>query len=167
MNNQNIGALPELFDSCFAKTKYKQKKRTFQTSSFFEIYTNLKCSLCLLNQCAECSIVVDCQFGQHLAVDFDASLLQTVHETAVIDVTSLASCRDTGNPQTAEVALLVLTADVSILEGLHNRLIGSSKVGGLSAKVALCTLQNLLSSLARHHRALNSCHVRLASCYNL
>ena len=106
----------------------------------------LKCSLSLLSQCSECSLVVYSQVSQHLAVQVDTSLLQTVHETAVVDIAGLASCRDAGDPQTTEVTLLVLTADVSVLQALHYSLVGYTVVGRLGTPVTLSTLQDLLSS---------------------
>ena len=71
----------------------------------------------------------------------------------------LAGCGDTGEPQGAEVALLQAAADISVGQGLHDLLVGHLEVAGFVAPVALGELEGLVSSLARHHRAFNTCHI--------
>lgn len=58
-------------------------------------------------------------------------------------------------PQTTEVTLLVLTADVSVLQALHYGLVGYTVVGRLGTPVTLSTLQDLLSSFTGHIAPLN------------
>ena len=113
-----------------------------------------------LGQLGKSSGVVDSQLSQHLAVDLDTGNLQTVHEGGIVHAVHLAGSRDTGDPQGTEVTLLQLAADISVGQGLHDSLVGNTEVLGLGTPVALGHLQNFISSLARHHRALNSSHCK-------
>ena len=61
--------------------------------------------------------------------------------------------------QAAEISLLELAAGISVGQGLHHGLVGHLEVAGFVAPVALRELQSLVSSFARHHRALNTCHI--------
>ena len=105
--------------------------------------------------------IVDRSLGEHLAVHVHTGHLQAVHEGGVIHAVGLAAGTDTGDPQLAEVALLLLAADVSIAAGLHQLLIGHLIVTGLVAPVTLCKTENLASVLAGHHCAFNSCHFNI------
>ena len=120
-------------------------------------------SLSLFNQSTESGSVLDSQLGQALAVPLDASLLHTVHEGGVVQAVGSDSSADTGDPQAAEVTLLLLTASESIVAGLDVLLLSHLKVLGLGTPVALGQLQGSISSLARHHRAFNSCHFLISS----
>ena len=119
---------------------------------------SLQGSLSLLAQSSESSLVGDSDLGEHLTVEVDACLLQTVHEGGVVHTVSLAAGGDTGDPQTTEVALLHATAGECVVAALHDGFLSHLKVLGLAAPVTLSSLQDLISSLARHHCALNSCH---------
>ena len=115
------------------------------------ILKKLQSSLSGSNQSLESRLVVYSQICQHLTVDVNTSLLQTVHEGAVVHAVSLGSSGDTGDPQSAEISLLVLTADVCVTQGLHHCFVCSAEQLGLCTKVTLRKLQKLLSTLARHH----------------
>ena len=82
-----------------------------------------------------------------------------MHERGVVHAVELAGCGDTGDPQGAEVSLLQAAADISVGQGLHDLLVGHLEVAGFVAPVALGELEGLVSSLARHHRAFNTCHI--------
>ena len=97
--------------------------------------------------------------GEHLAIHLDRGELQAVHEGGIVHAVGLAAGADTGDPKLTELALLLLAADVSIAQGLHDRLIGHLEVLGLAAPVTLGHAEDLISSLARHHRAFNSSHL--------
>ena len=101
---------------------------------------------------------MNCDFRQHLAVQGDASLLAAVHELGVVDAVHLACSGNTSDPQLTELSLLLLSADVSIVTGLHDSLFCHLEVLALAAPVALCQLQCLISSLASHHCTFNTCH---------
>ena len=112
-----------------------------------------------LGQLGEGGGVVDSHLRQHLPVDLDAGDLQAVHEGGVVHAVHLAGGGDAGDPQAAEISLLELAAGVSVGQGLHHGLVGHLEVAGFVAPVALRELQSLVSSFARHHRALNTCHI--------
>ena len=71
------------------------KKTLLQKAAGLEI-RRLKRSLSLLSKRCESSLVVDSQIREHLAVQVDASLLQAVHEAAVVHVAGLSSSRKYG-----------------------------------------------------------------------
>ena len=122
-----------------------------------EMYA-LESSLGLFHQGGEGGLVGDGDLGEHLAVELDAGLLQAVHEAAVVDAVHLAGGADAGDPQTAEIALLQLAAHIGIPQGLHHLLVGDLEVVLFVAPIALRQLNDLFSSLARHHRAFYSSH---------
>ena len=103
--------------------------------------------------------------GEHLAVHVDARELEAVHKGGVVHAVELAAGGDTGDPQLAEVALLLLAAYVGVAAGLHDLLLGHLEVAGLVAPVALRETEHLVPSLARHHRAFDSSHLSYASSY--
>ena len=84
-----------------------------------------------LDQSVEAGGIVDGHLRQHLAVQLDAGLLQAVHEGGVVHTLSTNSVVDAGDPQVAELALLLLTADESVVTALHNGLLGHAEVLGL------------------------------------
>jgi hypothetical protein len=81
-----------------------------------------------------------------------------VHKGGVVDAVDLAGGADTGDPQAAEITLLQAAALVGVGQALHDSLVGHLKMLALSAPVALGHLQDLISSLARHHCAFDSSH---------
>ena len=102
---------------------------------------------------------MDRGFREHLAVHVDAGELQAVHEGGIVHAVHLAACADTGDPELTEVSLLLLAADVSVAAGLHELLVCHLIVTGLIAPITLCKTKNLVSVLAGHHCAFNSCHL--------
>src|SRR5690606_19566313 len=71
--------------------------------------------------------VVHGDVRQHLAVQGDAGLQQAVHETAVAQAVRTRGRIDAGDPQGAEMALLLLAADVGVLLRLGDRLLGDAE----------------------------------------
>ncbi len=125
------------------------------------LFIGLQRGLCLFHQGGEGGGVVDCQLGKHLAVEGDTCLLKAVHQLGVVDAVHLGGGGDTGNPQAAEVALLLLAARKGVVAGLLDGLFGHLKVGALGAEVALCQLQDLFPSLTGHHRSFYTSHCSL------
>jgi hypothetical protein len=117
-----------------------------------------KGSFCLLGESGESGRIADSDLRQHLAVQGDIRLLQTVHKGGIVHAVQLSSGIDTSDPQAAEIALALAAANISILTGLHNRLFSGLKQLGLGTEVTLSQLQNFLSSFARHHCAFNTSH---------
>ena len=60
-----------------------------------------------LNKRSKCFRIVDSHVGEHLAVELNASLLKTVHENRIRKTIDASSSVDTGDPQTANFALLL------------------------------------------------------------
>src|SRR6266481_3067862 len=58
------------------------------------------------------------QLREHLAIDLDASLLQTVHQAAVRDAVLARERIDTRDPQRSELALFLLAIAIGIGEAL-------------------------------------------------
>ena len=133
--------------------------------SFFIIRRNSKSSLCLLAESGESNGIMDSGLGEHLAVHVDAGELQAVHEGGIVHSVHLAAGADTGDPQLTEISLLALTSNVSIAKGLHNSLIGHLIVLGFASPITLGHAEDLISSLARHHRAFNSSHCSVLLIY--
>ncbi len=119
----------------------------------------LKSSLSLLNECSKALLVVNGKLGKHLAVKLDTGLAQTVHKAAVIDAVCTAGGGNTGNPKLSEISLFQSASDVRILTGLHNGFFRCLELPALAAVISLGELENLLSSLAGHHCALNMSHI--------
>ena len=103
--------------------------------------------------------LVDGHFAEDLAVQVDAGLFQAVHEGGIVHAVGLAAGADAGDPQAAEISLFQAAADVAVAAGLHHGLVGHFVVLALGAPVALGQTQDLVSMLARHHRAFYSCHI--------
>ena len=64
--------------------------------------------------------IVDGDLGEHLAVDDDAGLLQTIHEFGVGDVVGAASGIDSLDPEFAIIALDEAAGIIRIAEGVAN-----------------------------------------------
>ena len=72
--------------------------------------------------------IMDSHLRQHLQVpSSDAGLLQAVHPKVEYHTLSTNSVVDAGDPQVAELALLLLTANESIVAALHNGLLGHAR----------------------------------------
>ena len=140
--------------STSAKVK---KEATFKVASFSEDI-NLFCCLCLFNQSCESFLVVYSQFSQHFAVQLDTGLLQTVHKGGVVHTANLCLSRDSGDPELAEISLLLLSADECIVAALHNSLLSHLEVLALGTPIAFCGLQNFLSSCTGYFCKFDSCH---------
>ena len=69
--------------------------------------------------------VVHCQVGKHLAVDFDAGLVQAAHQFAVGHTFQACGGIDTLNPQSAEVTFLVSTVAECVSQTFFPRILGN------------------------------------------
>src|SRR5690606_39049224 len=120
----------------------------------------LRCerALRLLGQRGKPGRVVHGDVRQHLAVQGDAGLGQAVHEAAVAQAVHARGGVDAGDPQRTEVALLLLAADVGVLQGLGDGLLGNAE--DLAARVVVTRglLEDLLVTAARLNATLDSCH---------
>src|SRR3546814_283173 len=97
-------------------------------------------------------------FRSHLAVEGYACLHQAVHEAAVADAVGAGRRVDAGDPQRTEIALLLLAADVGVLQRLRDRLLGDAEDLATGVVIALGLLENLLVPTAGRHTTFDSCH---------
>jgi hypothetical protein len=88
------------------------------------------------------------QVCQQLAVQVDASFLNAVDKLAVGHAMLTGSGIDPGDPQTTEIPFLVATIAVSVLQGLHDRLVGDFEELAPGAPETFSQLQNFLMALA-------------------
>src|SRR5690242_11441374 len=106
--------------------------------------------------------VVHGEIRQHLAVDGDAGLAEA-RDQAAVGQPELARGRvDAHDPQCAELALLLLAADVGVLLGLGDGLLGNAIDLAAGVVVALGGLQGFLVTRTRGDATLDSCHGRLS-----
>ena len=79
----------------------------------------------LVNDSLESGGVVEGEVGKHLTVDFDARLVDESHQLAIAEVFQTCGSVDTLNPESTEVALLVLTVAISIGETFFPGVLGN------------------------------------------
>ncbi len=91
------------------------------------MYQRLSGDLCVLhfvNDSLESGGIVESEVGEHLAVDLDTGFVDKAHELAVAEVLHAGSGVDALNPESAEVALLVLAVAVSVGETFFPGVLG-------------------------------------------
>src|SRR4051812_42290190 len=77
-------------------------------------YSSRQTGLRLVGQRAKRLDVVHGDVGEHLAVDRDAGLPEAVHQAAVAHAVLASGRVDAHDPERAEIALLLLAADVGV-----------------------------------------------------
>ena len=70
---------------------------------------------------------MDGNVAQHLAINFDVGLFQTICKLAVGQAALTRGCIDSGDPQLTEHALFRPTIPVGVLPSLHHRLFGDTE----------------------------------------
>src|SRR5690348_15945778 len=116
----------------------------------------------LLGDRAKRRDVVHGEIRQHLAVDGDAGFVEA-RDQAAVGQSELARGRvDAHDPQRAELALLLLAADVGVLLGLGDGLLGNAIDLAAGVVVALGGLPGFLVTRTRGDATLDSCHGRLS-----
>ena len=94
------------------------------------------------HQSGESGGIVHSQVGENLAVQLDASLLQAVHKHGVGQAVHASSSVDAGDPETTNLALLVATIAIGVLERVLDLLFSSTIGTGLCAIVTLGALEH-------------------------
>ena len=94
--------------------------------TLLDVRSGRRSALRPFHQSAEPCFVCGGDFGQHLSVQVDTGLLQTVHELAVRNARRPASSIDADNPQRTEFALLVFAANVAMTERAFDRFLGGA-----------------------------------------
>ena len=110
------------------------------------------------HQLSERGGVVHGQVSQHLAVDFDVLLLQTVDKGGIAHAAQAGGGVDTDDPQAAEVALAQFAAGVGVAQGAAHLFAGSAVLLGFASPVTLRQLEHLAAFLMGVDSPLNTCH---------
>ncbi len=115
----------------------------------------------LFHEAGETCLVKDSHIGQNLAVQSDVGLLQAVHEHAVGHAVGAGAGIDTSDPQATENALLVAAVTISVLTGLHHRLLGNAENIIATKDETLGEFHNLLMTSASGNTTFYSGHLSL------
>ena len=115
----------------------------------------------LFDQGIKGHLIADGDVGQHLAVEADIGGLETLDEAAVADAGTAAGGVQADDPQSADLALLLLAIAVGVLPGVLDSVFGVAEELLLIAEVALGVLQDLLAALARRGGVCGTRHVVL------
>lgn len=105
----------------------------------------------LVNDGLEGSGVVEGEVGEHLAVDLDTSLMDEAHELAVGEILHAGSGVDTLNPESAEVALLVLAVAVGVGKTLFPGVLGYGPHIAAATEVSAGEFEDFLSASSRSY----------------
>lgn len=93
--------------------------------------------------------VMDGQFAEHFAIEFDAGLFECEDEAAVLNAPHAAGGRQAGDPQPAEIALARSTIAVGEAAGPDNRFLGRSVQLAATAAVSFdLAKQTFLSTMS-------------------
>jgi len=112
----------------------------------------------LLEQVDEAITITYSEVSQDLTVELDTVLDHRCDERGVGGSSIAARCRDTGDPQAAEVALLVAAVTVCKVSSTCNGFVCSLKNVLTGAEVTFGELDNLLVTLLSHHTTFNTRH---------
>ena len=88
------------------------------------------------------------EISENLAVDLDVRLGEKVDELAVTDALFTRSGIETGDPQRAEITLLVTAVSVSVFTGMGDGFDREAKVRLATAIVALDGIEDILTAFA-------------------
>lgn len=112
----------------------------------------------------EDSGVVGGEFGEDLAVELEAILLQLRDEGGVGLVAVLADGGvEPDDPELAEVGLFVPSVREGIAASTHQRLVRSMQLLRADATVALGALEDILATLVGMDSTFDSCHTKMIS----
>src|SRR6516165_8163098 len=114
--------------------------------------------LSLLRQRAKGCRVVHRDVGEHLAVDLDASLVQSVDDAAVGEAVDTRRRIDARDPERTELALVLPPVAIGVLPRLDDGLLRRAINLAPGVVVALCLAKNFLVTAAGRHTTLYSCH---------
>ena len=79
-----------------------------------------------------------------------------MHQFAVRKTIDSRRCIDSRNPQFSEISLSSASADIGIVQGLHDRLSGDTVRFALVSEIALGELKNLSALLQRVYTSFNT-----------
>lgn len=84
----------------------------------------------------ECRRIVEGKVGKHLAVDLDTCLVDETHELRVAEILHACCGVDALDPESAEVALLILAVAVSVCETFFPSVLGNGPYITAAAEVS-------------------------------
>src|SRR5690606_24202747 len=93
-------------------------------------------------------LIVDGHIGQYFTIQFDRGFFSASDEHTVCNTQFAAGRVDTGDPQSAESALLVAAVAVGILPGAHDRLFGDAKDITAATAIAFCCFNDFFVTSA-------------------
>src|SRR5699024_7189899 len=108
-------------------------------------------------------LVVDCELGEHAAVDLDLGGAQALDEPVVGHPVRAGTGVDALDPETTEVALLGAAVTVAVLQRVGDLLPGLAVEAGPLAPVAAGALEDDPALLVGVDRPLHACHVSTPS----
>src|SRR5690606_11245117 len=152
---------PQIYRYCLGKAAGLADS-AFKSVRRLGVLEVLESLLCRCNQRTERIRFVDCDIGQDLAVDLDASLGKTVDETAIGQALLADSSVDALDPESAERALAVLAVAVSILLRTVNCSLGGADGVLATATETSSLIQNLLVLCVGGNAAFYACHVMIS-----
>src|ERR1700733_4161619 len=95
---------------------------------------------------------------EDFAVNGETRLAQAVDQRAVAHAAQTRGGVDAGDPQGAELALLLAAAAIGVLTGLDDRLLGGAEDLAPGIEIALGFLEDFLVPPTRDDTTFNSCH---------
>ena len=119
----------------------------------------LKSFFGLLDNCLKRIHVFDCHFAQHLTVELDALLVQTMNQLRILNAAMRASSRNSYDPESSEVSFLGSSVSEGILPRFHDLLVSSLKYVFLTPEITFGLANDLLVALVAHKATFNSCHL--------
>src|SRR6185312_16815 len=114
--------------------------------------------LCFLGDHAKRLDVVHGDVGQDLAVHRDTGLAQAIDQAAVGQAEHARGGVDADDPQRAELALALLAADIRVLTGLDDGLVGNAEDLATGVVVALGTTDDFLVTTTGGNATLYTSH---------
>lgn len=107
------------------------------------------CVLNLLYDGLESGGIVEGEIGEDLAVDLDAGLVDETHELGVAEVFEASGSVDTLNPESAEVALLILAVAIGVGQTLFPGVLGNGPYVAAAAEVAAGEFEDFFTTCTR------------------
>ena len=108
-----------------------------QKSLFSKAFFVSDCSFRLVAKFGKRFRVAHGELGEHLTVQRDPRNFQPVHKFGIRETVEVRACVDTGDPKSSHVAFSVLSANIGIIERLHDRFARDPVILALAAEIAL------------------------------
>ena len=100
----------------------------------------------LIDYSLESGGVVEGEVGENFAVDLDAGLVDKPHELGVREILETGGSVDTLDPESAEIALLVLAVAVSVGETFFPGVLGNGPHIAAATKITAGEVEDFLTT---------------------